>query len=276
MKLLNIDESKCKKDGICSSVCPGNFIRLKDGDGYPEMVPGGDEFCLICGHCMAVCPNDALRHELIPIEDSPPIKKELLINEQQAVQFIRSRRSIRVFKGKPVETEKIQRLIEIARYAPTGTNSQMVEWVVFNDKKKINNLAGLVAEWIRDIVDNNPENAPYPIERLRLFLATWDTGSDVILRNAPALVIATASEEVGNGIVDPTIALSYLELTAPILGLGTCWAGLLRRGMLNSASIREAVGISDRYPHYYPMMLGYPKFKYYRVPERKPPVITWN
>ena len=275
MTLLHIDESRCKKDGICISVCPGNFIQLRDGDGYPEMGPSGDEFCLICGHCVAACPNDALRHDLIPIEDCPSIKKELLINEQQAVQFLRSRRSIRVFQDKPVEREKVQRLIEIARYAPTGTNSQMVEWVVFNDKGKINNLAGLVAEWIRDIVDNNPENAPYPIERLRLFLAAWDAGSDVILRNAPSLVIATASEEVGNGIVDPTIALSYLELAAPILGLGTCWAGLLRRGMLNSPSIRKVIGISDRYPHYYPMMLGYPKFKYHRLPERKPPKIAW-
>jgi len=276
MKMLNIDENKCKKDGICVAVCPGKFIQLKDGDGFPEMVPGGDEFCLICGHCLSVCPNDALRHELIPIEDCPPIQKDLLINEQQAVQFIRSRRSIRVFKDKPVETEKIQRLIEIARYAPSGTNTQLVEWVVFNDKKKINNLGGLVAEWIRDVVENRPESAPYPVERLRLFLATWDSGTDSILRNAPALVIAIAPQETGNGIVDPTIALSYLELVAPVFGLGTCWAGLLRRGMLNSSSIREVIGISDRYPHYYPMMVGYPKFKYYRVPERKTPKITWK
>ena len=26
----------------------------------------------------------------------------------------------------------------------------------------------------------------------------------------------------------------------------------------------------------YPMMLGYPKFKYQRLPERKPPKITWQ
>jgi hypothetical protein len=30
------------------------------------------------------------------------------------------------------------------------------------------------------------------------------------------------------------------------------------------------------YPHHYPMMLGYPKFKYHRLPERKPPKIAWD
>ena len=276
MKLLDIDREKCKKDGICVSVCPGNIIRLKDEDGYPEMIHDGDEFCIACGHCVSVCPNDALRHHAIPIEDCAPIKKELIINEEQAVQFLRSRRSIRIYRNKPVETEKIQRLIEIARYGPTGANTQMIEWVVFNDKEKVSRIARLVVEWIRDILEKKPENPPFPIDRLRLFLEAWDAGFDGILRNAPALVIAMASEEAGSGMVDTTILLSYLELAAPALGLGACWAGLLKRALLNLPSLREIAGLSDGYPHYYPMMLGYPKYKYYRLPERKPPKITWK
>ncbi len=63
MGLLRIDESKCKKDGICAASCPTGIIRLQDGDGVPEIVPGGDPACLVCGHCVAACPHGALDHE---------------------------------------------------------------------------------------------------------------------------------------------------------------------------------------------------------------------
>ena len=68
-----------------------------------------------------------------------------MIDEAKAVQFLRSRRSIRLFKDKPVEKEKIQGLIEIARYAPTAGNSQLVEWLVFSDRNTVKEFAKLAA-----------------------------------------------------------------------------------------------------------------------------------
>jgi len=41
MGLLIIDESKCKKDGICVAECPVAIIRQKDKESLPELVPGG-------------------------------------------------------------------------------------------------------------------------------------------------------------------------------------------------------------------------------------------
>ncbi|NOQ46571.1 MAG: 4Fe-4S dicluster domain-containing protein [Desulfobulbaceae bacterium] len=274
--MLSIDESKCNKDSLCALECPARLIRMGDGDGFPEAIEGAQEICIGCGHCVAVCPEGALSHQSVPIEDCPPIQKELFINEQQAAQFLRHRRSIRVYRDKPVEKEKIQRLIELARYGPTGSNTQMVEWLVFNDSGKVKHLSGLTAEWIREVLQGDPAKAPYPVDRLRIFLEGWDNGVDTILRGAPAVVVAIAPEDVGNQMVDPTIALTYFELAAPTLGLGTCWAGLLVRGLRNSRLLREAVGLTDRYPFYYPMMVGYPKFNYHRLPERRPPRIIWK
>ena len=95
MGLLIIDETRCKKDGLCTRECPMVIIKLKDGNGFPEMVPGGEGICNNCGHCVAICPNGALSHASVPIEKSPWIEKELEISEEQAVQFLRSRRSHR-------------------------------------------------------------------------------------------------------------------------------------------------------------------------------------
>jgi len=83
-----------------------------------------------------------------------------MIGEDQAVQFLRSRRSIRAYKDTPVEKEKIERLIEIGRYGPYGSNTQLVEWLVFNDKAKIKTLAGIAVDWMRHVLNENQQSAP--------------------------------------------------------------------------------------------------------------------
>jgi nitroreductase/NAD-dependent dihydropyrimidine dehydrogenase PreA subunit len=275
MRRIEIDQTKCQKDGICVAVCPVGVLRLQDGDGYPEVTPGGEMLCIACGHCVAACPTEAVEHTEVRPEKCPPIRKELKINFDQALQFLRTRRSIRIYQDKPVEKETMVRLIEIARYAPTGSNAQLVEWIAYNDRNQIRELAGTTVDCIRRLLQEESKPATLPAY-YPLVVAAWDMGIDAVLRNAPALIIAMAPEEAANGMVDLSLALCYLELIAPTLGLGTCWAGILRRGLTQSPALRKAIGIPEGYPHYYPMMLGVPKFTYHRLPERRQPKITWR
>ena len=273
MGKLIVDEDKCKKDGICAGECPMALIKLKDGDGFPELIPGGDQMCLMCGHCVAVCPHGALSHTMVPVEECQVIDKDLVIDEHQAVQFLRSRRSIRFFKDETPDKATLQRLIEIARYAPTGGNGQLVEWLVLTDRAKIKEVAGMTVDWMRNVLEKTPKYAaPY----MPIVVGAWDMGFDAVLRDAPALVVASAPKEASNGLVDTTLALSYLELAAPSFGLGTCWAGLLYGAMRSHLPIRERLGLADNVPFYYPMMIGHPKTRYYRLPERKTPKIVWK
>jgi nitroreductase/NAD-dependent dihydropyrimidine dehydrogenase PreA subunit len=214
MSLLIVDESKCKQDGFCARDCPRAIIRLKDQESYPELVPGGEQLCLICGHCVAVCPHGAMSHTKVPYDDCAPIQKESVINESQVVQLLRSRRSIRQFKDKPVEKQKIRRLIEIARYAPTASNTQLVKWLVFADRDTVKELAKLAADWARAMLEKDPQAAaknPY----IPGIVAAWDAGYDAVLRGAPAMLVASAPKNDHNGTVNLTLALSYLELAAP-------------------------------------------------------------
>jgi nitroreductase len=209
----------------------------------------------------------------VPIEKSPSIEKELEISEEQAVQFLRSRRSVRFFKKQPVEKEKLQRLIEIARYAPSGGNLQLVEWTVFRDADRIKEIAGQTVEWMREVMATAPKTVPpyFP-----LIIRAWDIGFNSVTWSAPVLIVASAPKEATTGMIDVPLALSYLELAGLKLGLGTCWAGLVEGALQGSAAVREAVGLPDGHPYHYPMMVGYPKRKYTRLPERKVPKITWN
>jgi nitroreductase/ferredoxin len=274
MSLIKIDESKCKKDGFCAQECPAAIIRQKDKDSFPVMISRGAEACLLCGHCVAVCPHGALTHEKIPLKDCPPILKELTISQEQAVQFLRSRRSIRRYKNKPVKKETVQFLINTARHAPTGSNSQLVTWTVFTDEPKIKKMADLTIDWMRESLKSagNDGMTSY----LPMIIAAYDAGINSITHGAPCLVFASTPDSYVNGMVDLSIALTYFELAAMSAGLGTCWLGLITRALKGYAPLKDAVGLPEGHSQFYPMVLGYPKFKYYHLPERKPAKIFWK
>ena len=274
MGFITVDVDKCKRDGICVRDCSPAILRLSTQTGFPEVIPGSENACILCGHCVTVCPEGALSHERMPVGATAPMNEKLAVAQTQAVQFLRSRRSVRVFENKPVEKDKVTRLIEVARYAPTAGNSQTVEWVVHSDPSRIDEIAATAVEWVRGLVTSDPSVAvtrPY----LPRVVSRWDSGYDSVLRKAPVLIVASAPKEAAFGLVDLTIALSYLDLLAPTMGLGTCWAGLLEGALLSSPSLREIAGIPKEHPYHYPMMLGYPTTKHYRLPERRPPKITF-
>ena len=273
MSLLNIDQKKCKQDGLCAAECPMGIIRFKGKESYPEIPSESEPMCIRCGHCVAVCPHGALDHAEVPLDACTAIDKALVISPAQAEQFLRSRRSVRRFKDKPVEQSTLQRLIEIARYAPTASNSQLVEWLVINDPKRLHAIAGQVIDWMRSLL-KDPKSVVMPY--YPMLVSAWEAGVDTVLRSAPCLVAAMAPGPAPNRMVDLTLALSYLELAAPQYGLGTCWAGLLQGAMLASPSLKQAVGIPRDYPFHYPMMIGYANVRYYRLPERQAPKIHWR
>jgi nitroreductase/NAD-dependent dihydropyrimidine dehydrogenase PreA subunit len=275
MALLTIDQGKCKKDGLCSMDCPAGIIQLKrEGDGFPVVAAETEAFCLKCGHCVAICPHGALDNSKVPQNTCPEIGKELTVDTDQAIQFLRSRRSIRNYKHHPVERRAIESLIKVARYAPTAGNSQLVQWNVFTDPAQLKTIAEQTVDCLRDIMAKQPEET-YPAY-FPLILASWDKGFDTILRGAPMLIVASAPQENPSGLVDVSIALSYLELLAVPMGLGTCWAGLVRRSLATWKPLQKTIGLPEGHVHCYPMMLGYPKYKYHRLPERKEPVINWR
>ena len=272
MGLITIDENKCKKDGFCASECSAGLINFSE-NSLPTMLTSEEARCMCCGHCVAVCPHDALRHARITEAGSPVIQPSLVIDAARAEQFLRSRRSVRRYQAKPVEKEKIQRLIEVARNAPTAGNGQPVEWIVIRDRERLKKIGSLTIDWIRELMKNPQAVAAAPY--LPAAVAAWDAGHDSVLRGAPSLVTAIAPSYAKLGLVDLTLALSYLDVFAQTLGLGTCWAGLVAGAMENSAAVREAGGVPDNYTHFYPIMLGYPAVRFYRTPQRKTPKITF-
>ena len=126
MGQLTIDQELCRQDGICSAVCPTQIITPAGESEYPALVPGGEAFCIRCGHCVAVCPHGAIRHGDMPIGDFPEIARAGMPTADQVVQFMRSRRSIRNYKPEPLPHGTLTAMIDLARHAPSGHNGQPV------------------------------------------------------------------------------------------------------------------------------------------------------
>lgn len=273
MTLFHINEKTCNKDGICAAVCPSRIINFQKGE-VPVPVSGADKLCIACGHCVAVCPTGSLDHRAMTAAQCPPVQPALKLSAGHTEHFLRSRRSIRAYKHKAVGGDLIERLIRIARYAPSGRNSQDAEWLVLGQADEIHRTAALVADWMRWTIDRNPQTAT--LMHLDETVKRWDEGIDIIFRDAPVIIIAHAEKDNPRAQTTCTIALTYLELAAVGLELGCCWAGYFIKAAGEYPPLIQALALPKGHHCFGAMMVGYPKFKYHRLPLRNEPKITWR
>jgi nitroreductase/NAD-dependent dihydropyrimidine dehydrogenase PreA subunit len=267
MALVTIDKETCTKCGICSIPC--GMILFKEGS-YPRPIPDLEKYCMRCGHCVGYCPTGSLKHAEMP--DTPKIKKTLEISFEQCAQLIRSRRSIREFKDKAVSREEIERIIEAARYAPTGHNNQDVQWLVVNDRAKVREIAAIGANWLRWVMKSNPQMA----EMFKGIDALMDAGRDMFLQGAPAVVLTYAPKDNNIASVDCIIALSYFDLLAKSAGMGCCWAGFMMIAAATYPDLIKALALPEGFAPYGALMVGYPRYQYHRIPGRKPARIVYR
>lgn len=273
MRHINVDQDKCRHDGICTAICPISIIAMEDGQ-TPQLIAGQEELCISCGHCVAVCPHGALSLDEMETAACPPVRAELTLGSEQAEQFFRSRRSIRTYSSRAVEREQLTRLIDLAHYAPTGTNSQQVQWLVINSRAQLHVMGALIIDMLRNLIAaGHPLAQAYRLERS---VAAWEAGRDPVLRGAPALIVAHAPKAYPLAQVDSTIALTFLDLAAPTVGLGACWAGFFMMAAAQNPQLQELLALPDGHSCCGALMIGYPQYPYHRLPTRKEPAITWR
>lgn len=272
--MITINQEKCKRDRICAIECPSGLIDFVDKDAYPSPAAGAGEQCLSCGHCVSVCPYGAIAIDGITPEDCQPLNQDLMPSANQVEFLLKSRRSIRRFKKQAVDRELLNQVIEVARFAPSGHNTQSVHWLVIEDKNEVQVLAGLTADWMRAMITSYPQVAASM--HMEEVVAAWEQGADRICRNAPHVMLAYGPKAVGATPASCTIALTYLELAAYSLGLGTCWAGYLGAAAASFPPLQERLDLPKGYKVYGAMMVGYPQYRYQRIPPRLPARITWR
>jgi nitroreductase/NAD-dependent dihydropyrimidine dehydrogenase PreA subunit len=268
LELLNVNRELCAKCGICAEVCPNGIIGMA-ADGPKLLVAEG---CINCGHCVAVCPNAALDYTAASLTGQTPLPEFPVLDAATARNFLRSRRSIRNYRKEKVSRETILELLDIARFAPTGCNSQGLSYLAIDNPSILSQVTVLTVEWMEEQIKSG---APWASDFFTGLVEIYhNTGKDLVLREAPCLILATAPQSFPMGHDNARHCLEYIDLFATSLGLGTCWAGFVEMAA-NYQPLLKTLHVPDDTAIVGAMMAGYPKFAYRRLVNRNPLQVKW-
>lgn len=162
-------------------------------------------------------------------------------------EALKTRRSVRSYKTDPVPREKVERVLEAARIAPSAANRQPWHFFVVTDAGK---RAALKEAYGKE----------------------WCS-------SAPVVIVACArpkdawkrSDGVNYAFVDVAIAFDHLILAACAEGLGTCWVGAFKpaelRRVMNLPADLEPVAMTP---------LGFPAEEPKPTARKEPgQIVTW-
>lgn len=143
---------------------------------------------------------------------------------------IKLRQSVRNYASREVEEEKLNKVLEAARLAPSASNRQ---------------------EW-RFVVVKNSQT------REKLYRAAKN---QKMVKEAP-VVIACCAQTDGHLMtcgqqcypIDVSIAIDHMTLQAAELGLGTCWVGAFK-----ADEVKEILDIPEDIEVVEMLVMGYPK-----------------
>jgi len=259
---FKIDTERCIQCGLCAQECPMMIINGRTE--YPEIKEGKESQCIRCQHCLAVCPTAALSILGKDPDESEPVTNELPTPEHMS-RLIKTRRSIRKFKSEELAPELIREIVETTAYAPTGHNKNAVLLSVVDNKSDLAKLRTLVYDSIKQAQDEGrlPASQAVLFNLQRLWASKQ---IDVLFRDAPHLLIASAPKSITTPLIDSSIALSYFELLANSHGIGTLWNGMVKWVIddINPALARQ-IGIPEDHVIASVIVFGKPAVKYARA-----------
>jgi nitroreductase/Pyruvate/2-oxoacid:ferredoxin oxidoreductase delta subunit len=276
----------CKK---CVVTCPSFVLEMVEDK---SVVVRGD-WCIGCGHCGAVCPTEAILFEGSSL-DPHPKKGEVPATSPEVLKLLlRERRSVRIYTSDPVPEDLLNKILDAGRYAPTGTNSQNVHYVVLKSPEQVTELQKMtvsfyakIFSWVRGrfgafllsliagrktaeyLRESLPQIA-YANEQMR-------QGKDRLFYHAPVVVLTHAESWDSSSSFNCSAALYNCSLMAHTLGLGCCFNGFLVNAVNHASKIKQWLGIPRDHKCYSAMTLGFPDMKYLSLVHRDPPKVKWH
>lgn len=146
------------------------------------------------------------------------------------MQAIKTRKSVRNYKDKDIEEEKLNLVLEAARLAPSAKNFQEWKFIVVKDKK--------IRQKLMVAANNQTFVGTAPV----IIVCCAHTNDDYKMRcGHPAYLI------------DVAIAIDHMTLKATEEGLGTCWIGSFYEDQ-----VKEILGIPEHIRVVELLPIGYP------------------
>ena len=281
------DMEKCTHCMLCLEDCVSGVMRVKNGDpnaAYPHL-------CNLCSHCVAVCPVGAVENSALKMDEVRCVDKQKIAPEY-FLEILRSRRSVRHYKDRPVEKEVLGKILDAARFSPTSSNDQNVAYIVVTDSQIINKAAGIIWD-VSSRAYGFVQKAPFKqilkalkklcphskllgyTEVMDYYIEEVEKGRDFILHKAPVLILVMAPKKALFACDNCNIAACNITNYANSLGLGTCYIGFMTLACRYLKSLRKLLGIPNNQRVYASLVMGYSKYKHTNTTSRKQPQVHW-
>lgn len=284
-----IEEALCTGCGSCVKDCPAHALRLEEGKA--KVLRG----CLQCGHCVAICPARAVsipEYDMEEVEEYVPETFDL--DPENFLHFVKFRRSIRSFTKKPIEKEKLLRILNAGRYTATAKNRQACTFVLVQER--LEEFKTLVWEEFPTVLKNLEETEPAYAKVFGRLYEIWKENGTIpgegnlygqafgeayaapegSLKENPFFFDTTSFLVIASdNLLDGGLASANIENMAVAEGAGVLYSGYLMRILAASPRLLEWLGIGDK-PIASCMLLGYPAVEYRRTAPRKKADIRWK
>lgn len=218
-----VDAARCVRCGACARDCAFKALRA-DAEGRPVM--NHPERCMLCQHCLAICPTGAVSIDGLKAEDSRRLQDAEFPSAQAVTDWMAFRRSIRQFTPEDVDRAALDAVLRALGNSPTGCNARSLTFTCYPTRAAVKKFA---ADFIKVLEAPHPHMLPRwlaaPAIKLR------EGGSDMFFRGASGLLIVssdTDNKEVVTPQEDVAAAVTYFEMLANAHGIATCWCGFLR------------------------------------------------
>lgn len=161
------------------------------------------------------------------------------IADNDVVETIMARRSIRKYTSQPVEDAKLQQIIKCGINAPTGMYKQSWQVRVVRDKDLLSKI-----------------DAGFAAERAKI----GKDGKGKAFYGAPCLIFIAYDPNYDMSQVDCGLLGENIILAAQSMGLGTCCLGQLTRFITgeDAKDLYAQLQIPDTHKLLYCISLGYP------------------
>lgn len=172
-----------------------------------------------------------------------------------ALEAILTRRSTRNYRQDAVEAEKIEKILEAARQAPSGGNNQTNHFLVIRNPEVLRKLALMAEEAFAGM-----EITEDTYKSLKNSIVLSKRGGYVFYYNAPVMIVVANRNDYGNNIADCACAIENMMVAANALDLGSCWINQLK--WLNEdpgiVDYLHTLGIKEDERVYGSVIIGYP------------------
>ncbi len=285
MQEIKIDKNKCKKDGLCRTVCSVGIFSQENKSEFP--IISGEDKCINCGHCTAICPAGAINHSSFPESRIRLINKNKIPAYENLMELIRSRRSVRSFKNTEIHKETIDKIIDAARFAPSAENNESTKFIVVRQKKILGDIVRITIDFLQRIHNllSNPivrnifrlfekgavDNAFHGLADIRFVIDKYREGRDVILNNADTIIVFYAKKNKTFALENANLSLQNATLAAHSLGVGNFYAGYVLTCCQRERKIHKILNIPIDHQIFGILALGIPNIKFNNWIEKKKP-----